>query len=188
MGEEGLHEMYRKLACDYIMTHRDHYEPFIEDETFEEYLEDIAKEGVWAGNIELQAISLALEINILIHRAAGPPTRIESYQSGRWIHLAYQLGNHYNSIRLMGNPTGPAEEIPISLFDAEAVEPARSEERVIDTAIEEVVAEISKMEVAGEAVLRKARPEVYPDDKEPCWCGSKKRYYKCCKPFDTFKS
>jgi len=186
VGDESLHALYRNMACDYILAHRDHYEPFVEDETFEEYLADIAKEGVWAGNIELQALSLALDVNILIHRAAGPPTRIESSMSGRWIHLAYQLGNHYNSIRLMGNSAGPAEEIPTSLFEAEVVEPVRSVAPAKDTTIEEVVAEIAKLDT-GE-VLRNPRPDTMPGEKEPCWCGSKKRYYKCCQPYDTFKT
>lgn len=188
-GEENLHDLYRKFACDYIQAHRDDYEPFVEDETFEEYLEDISQEGVWAGNIELQALSLALDVNIMIHRAVGTPTRIEGSGGGRWLHLAYQLGNHYNSLRLIGNPAGPAEEIPLSLFEAEVIIPQSPPLPAAPVPVSPVppTSETHPVPETAEPMLRHSRPDVYPDDNAKCWCGSKRRYYKCCKPLDTFK-
>lgn len=102
------------------------FEPFVEDETFEEFLEDIRQDGIWAGNIELQALALVLGINIAVHRAVGSCTTIEGSSDGRWVHLAYQLGNHYNSIRWQGD-SGAATEISLQTFQGEVQESVQEE-------------------------------------------------------------
>ena len=58
-GNEKLHRKYRQDAVDYIEQNKDLYAPFIEDdETIDQYLGDIAKDGVWGGQLELTVLSL----------------------------------------------------------------------------------------------------------------------------------
>ncbi|KAF8651638.1 hypothetical protein HU200_063147 [Digitaria exilis] len=56
---EAEHMKYRAMVVDYIVKHREDFEPFIEDEVpFKEYCDSMLKDGTWAGHMELQAASL----------------------------------------------------------------------------------------------------------------------------------
>lgn len=47
------------------------FEPFIEDDVpFDEYCQNMEKDGTWAGHMELQAASLVTRSNICIHRVS----------------------------------------------------------------------------------------------------------------------
>jgi len=49
-GNEKLHRKYREAAVDYMTLNKDDFAPFIEDdETIDQYLDDIAKDGEWGG-------------------------------------------------------------------------------------------------------------------------------------------
>lgn len=49
-GNEKLHRKYRQDAVDYIQLNKEEYAPFIEDdETIDQYLGDMCKDGIWGG-------------------------------------------------------------------------------------------------------------------------------------------
>ena len=49
-GDESLHATYRAQAVDYILQNKEMYMPFIEDdETIEQYCNDMSKDGIWGG-------------------------------------------------------------------------------------------------------------------------------------------
>ena len=49
-GDESLHTTYRAQAVDYILQNKEMYMPFIEDdETIEQYCNDMSKDGIWGG-------------------------------------------------------------------------------------------------------------------------------------------
>ena len=57
-GDEKEHSRYREMVVEYIMQHREDFEPFIENNVnFEEYCESMKKSGTWAGHMEIQAAS-----------------------------------------------------------------------------------------------------------------------------------
>ncbi|CAD6261818.1 unnamed protein product [Miscanthus lutarioriparius] len=101
-GNEEEHMKYRAMVVEYIVKHREEFEPFIEDEVpFEEYCDSMLKDGTWAGHMELQAASLLTRRNICIHMLNSP----------RW---SYHHGEHYNSVRLREDPCqGPAMPVVI---------------------------------------------------------------------------
>ncbi|CAN6250600.1 unnamed protein product [Urochloa humidicola] len=117
-GSEEEHMKYRAMVVDYIVKHREDFEPFIEDEVpFEEYCDSMLKDGTWAGHMELQAASLLTRRNICIHMLNSPRWYINNF-SGReatnMIHLSYHHGEHYNSVRLREDPCqGPAMPVLI---------------------------------------------------------------------------
>lgn len=115
-GNENAHGEYRALAMRLIRENREDFEPFIEDdEPFEAYLRRMSTDAVWGGNMELQALSLALNVNIAIH-IPGSVWEIKNFEGVRAINLSYHLGEHYNSVRLADDDTqAPARPIP-SLF------------------------------------------------------------------------
>ena len=50
VGDEAFHKQYRRNAVAYIRENADLYVHFIEDdETIEEYCDDMAKDGTWGG-------------------------------------------------------------------------------------------------------------------------------------------
>ncbi|KAM0942738.1 putative ubiquitinyl hydrolase 1 [Dioscorea sansibarensis] len=116
-GNEEEHTKYRHMVVQYILNHREEFEPFIEDDVpFDEYCQSMEKDGTWAGHMELQAASLVTRVNICIHRAMSPRWYIRNFQGqeARMIHLSYHGGEHYNSVRLREDSCeGPAREIII---------------------------------------------------------------------------
>lgn len=112
-GNENLHGEYRVLAIDFMRSNSDDFSPFVEDdEPFGDYLKRMSKLGVWGGNMELQALSLVLNVNIKIHRLGEPIWEITNFNRERSIHLSYHDGDHYNSVRLRGD-IGDCEPIII---------------------------------------------------------------------------
>jgi len=104
---------YRKKICDFISQNREDYEPFIEDdETFDGYLKEMRMDGIWGGQLEIQAASLAYMVNITIHQLDTPRWDIINFPGEKTIHLSYHQGSHYASVRLMGDNTTLSKNQP----------------------------------------------------------------------------
>jgi len=53
-GNEKLHRKYRDETIDFIEQHKEDYAPFVEDdETIDQYVNDLRKDGTWGGQIEI---------------------------------------------------------------------------------------------------------------------------------------
>ncbi|KAH9298420.1 hypothetical protein KI387_030102, partial [Taxus chinensis] len=120
-GNEEEHAKYRQMVAEYIMKHREDYEPFVEDDVpFEKYCESMQEDGTWAGHMELQAASLVTQTNICIHRLMSPRWNIHNFDrvGTHTLHLSYHDGEHYNSVRLKKDDGhGPAKLIVIEEDD-----------------------------------------------------------------------
>lgn len=123
-GDEEEYTKYRQMVVEYIMNHREDFEPFVEDDVpFDEYCRSMQEDGTWAGHMELQAASLVTETNICIHRHMSPRWHIRNFNriGTRTLHLSYHDGEHYNSIRLQNDDSlGPAQLIAIEEDDNDA--------------------------------------------------------------------
>jgi len=118
VGDPNSYAVYRRQICDYIRDHRYNYEPFIEDdEPFEEYLVRMRRNATWGGHLEIQACSMLYQVNVVIHQLNQPRWEI-SYQDGRptkTIHLSYHQGEHYSSVRMIGdNSRGTPQTINLN--------------------------------------------------------------------------
>jgi OTU domain-containing protein 6 len=59
----------REVAGEFMQTHQDDFEAFLpEDEPWPTYLASVRSNGVWGGQLEIRALSLALERPIWVHR------------------------------------------------------------------------------------------------------------------------
>lgn len=123
-GDEEEYTKYRQMVVEYIMKHREDFEPFVEDDMpFDEYCRSMQEDGTWAGHMELQAASLVTQTNICIHRHMSPRWHIRNFDriGTRTLHLSYHDGEHYNSIRLQNDDSlGPAQPIVIEEDDNHA--------------------------------------------------------------------
>ncbi|KAM0948505.1 putative ubiquitinyl hydrolase 1 [Dioscorea sansibarensis] len=129
-GNEEQHAKYRHMVVQYILNHREEFEPFIADNVpFDKYCHSMEKHGTWAGHMELQAASLVTGVNICIHRAMSPRWYIRNFQGqeAKMIHLSYHHGKHYNSVRLREDSCeGPPRQIIIKA-DSDISVPSHNE-------------------------------------------------------------
>eukprot|EP01102_Stenamoeba_stenopodia_P009749 TRINITY_DN2887_c0_g1_i1.p1 TRINITY_DN2887_c0_g1~~TRINITY_DN2887_c0_g1_i1.p1 ORF type:complete len:458 (+),score=135.73 TRINITY_DN2887_c0_g1_i1:165-1538(+) len=100
-GAQDKHEHYRARVVSFIKDNREQFEPFIIDMSFDAYCKQMSTLGTWGGNIELQAASLALQVNITVHQLDHPQWQIVNFFEGSYpmINLSYHDGQHYNSLR-----------------------------------------------------------------------------------------
>ena len=104
-GNQANYRKYRQDAMEYMLQNKDDFAPFIEDDlTFDEYVEEMEKDGEWGGNLELQALSMRHGFNVIVHQLDAPVFAIANFDPSvvRTIHLSYHMGEHYNSVRLIG--------------------------------------------------------------------------------------
>lgn len=100
----------RKLTAEFIKQHKQDFLPFMCTESdepmneteFEAYCKKVASTTMWGGQLELRALSQALQCPIKIIQATGPPTMQGETYSGPPLILTYhrhlyRLGEHYNS-------------------------------------------------------------------------------------------
>jgi OTU domain-containing protein 3 len=107
-GDESRHMEYRHHAVDYIRANKDMYVPFIEDdETIEQYCDDMEKDGIWGDQLETNALASCFKFNIIVHRVDTPSmAQVFHEPVGKFptLHLSYHLGEHYNSVRRIDDP------------------------------------------------------------------------------------
>ncbi|RYY33811.1 hypothetical protein EON62_03880, partial [archaeon] len=131
-GQEEEHAELRTRVCNYMADKTDDYAPFMLEEdgfsSFEDYVSHMRGAGEWGGNLELQALSTMLGVNVVVHQAAQPPwvLRTNPHPRARAIHLSYHDGNHYNSVRRLDD-VGRAPARPLdadSVFASEVGAPS----------------------------------------------------------------
>eukprot|EP01117_Protostelium_nocturnum_P006675 TRINITY_DN2402_c0_g1_i1.p1 TRINITY_DN2402_c0_g1~~TRINITY_DN2402_c0_g1_i1.p1 ORF type:complete len:549 (-),score=198.23 TRINITY_DN2402_c0_g1_i1:24-1670(-) len=107
-GHPNSHDDIRQRTVDCIEENREMFEPFIEDDVpFDKYCIDMRKNGEWGGHLELQAMSLICAVNITVHQLDSPRWEINNFgPTARSIHLSYHRGDHYASVRPIGQLTG----------------------------------------------------------------------------------
>ncbi len=105
-GNEHLHTTYRARVCNYMEENPDNFQPFVFDQDYASYLKDMRQDGEWGGNLEIAAISQACDVNITIHQLGQPRWEVKNPNNSkaRGVHLSYHDGQHYSSVRKLGEP------------------------------------------------------------------------------------
>ncbi|KAI9325966.1 hypothetical protein DFJ73DRAFT_632934, partial [Zopfochytrium polystomum] len=104
----------RKLAADHMRAHSDDFLPFLVDDNgdvmseakFEKYCDDVERSATWGGQLEIQAVAMALQREIHVIQMGSPPIVIgEDFRSESRAPLIlsyhrhyFGLGAHYNSV------------------------------------------------------------------------------------------
>ena len=106
-GSSEQHLQYRAKAVNFMRANAVDFQPFVAESAFEfqQYLERIATPNTWGDEPELQALSRALEVNVVIFQSDGKAEIfIENFdQEFACICLSYHGKQHYNLVRLKGN-------------------------------------------------------------------------------------
>ncbi|GMH32338.1 hypothetical protein BSKO_00172 [Bryopsis sp. KO-2023] len=109
---DNSYEELRKLAAEYMRNHKDDFQPFFAmdvegnlETAFEEHCEKVEGTAEWGGEMELRALSHALERAIVVHSVDLPDTTLGEHNLSKkdplrvcFMRHAYRLGNHYNSV------------------------------------------------------------------------------------------
>ena len=134
IGNESQHLDFRKRVCQYMKQNRDEFEPFIaaliddEDENdakakktskkldaFENYIKNLEIPGTYADNASLVAFARLYNLNINIYQLELPIWTINGIKNVnkrcRQLHLSYHNGEHYSSIRRIGDSTNTPTDI-----------------------------------------------------------------------------
>ncbi len=99
-GTEDHHAYLRDLCCDYMEKHEEELAPFLDDsEDYAAYVDHMREDGVWAGNIEIHATSMATHRDVRIHQHKKPSYDLVNHYRDAPLHLFYHYGEHYASVR-----------------------------------------------------------------------------------------
>lgn len=111
-GHTRNHLKYRFETVQYMKEHRNDFEPFVEDDIpFDQHLHNLGQPGTYAGNDAIVAFAKLHELVIVIHQLNTPLWQVKGTDkpNATELHLSYHNGDHYNSVRKIGDNTqGPA--------------------------------------------------------------------------------
>eukprot|EP00914_Ancora_sagittata_P022268 GHVO01044212.1.p1 GENE.GHVO01044212.1~~GHVO01044212.1.p1 ORF type:complete len:646 (+),score=127.30 GHVO01044212.1:209-1939(+) len=118
-GTPDFHCLIRTKCMDHVENRRDHFEPFIPDECFVDYVHRLRQLGEWGDDIEIQAASELYEAIVKIYRIDTTvdqnnnqtiiltPLRTLRESTERantlTIRLGYHGNNHYDSVMAVEN-------------------------------------------------------------------------------------
>jgi OTU domain-containing protein 3 len=107
-GNQNCHAEIRQCICDHIEAKKEFYVDFI---TEKDHVQQMRKDGVYGGNLELVAASRLYKRNIHVYQAGIGFWKIELGESENPIHIAYHHEfEHYSSVR---NLNGPFTGLPM---------------------------------------------------------------------------
>ena len=106
-GNENDYQKYRDICIDYMKSNKEEFQPFIEDDqTIDEYIEEMSKDKEWGGNLEIYLFSKALKVNFYIYIYQHPIYIVKNFDAPKYnIMLTYHDGKHYNSLRKLEEKT-----------------------------------------------------------------------------------
>ncbi|XP_034732475.1 OTU domain-containing protein 3 isoform X2 [Etheostoma cragini] len=112
-GHSRGHLRLRQETVQYMMSHRQDFEPFVEDDIpFAQHLSNLSQPGTFAGNDAIVAFARSQQMKVVIHQLNTPLWEINGAekQACRELHIAYRYGDHYDSVRRTGdNSENPAQ-------------------------------------------------------------------------------
>jgi OTU domain-containing protein 3 len=115
-GQPERHDEIRARTTDFLDQNADGFAPFVVDMPFDRYVNEMRRNGTWGGNLELQAMSVLLDCNIVVHQLSLPRYELLNHtpvDKFRTIHLSYHDGEHYASVRPFGVFSGVPDSIPL---------------------------------------------------------------------------
>lgn len=112
-GHSRGHLRLRQETVQYMQSHRQDFEPFVEDDVpFCKHVLNLSQPGTFAGNDAIVAFARSQQVKVVIHQLNAPLWEINGTEKPicRELHIAYRYGDHYDSVRKIGdNSENPAQ-------------------------------------------------------------------------------
>lgn len=100
-GDDSRHLELRREAVRYMKEHRSDFEPFLgEEESFEEYVKQLAKPCKWAGEDAIIALAMVHQVQIVVHQLDIADIEFSgSKQATEPLHIVFHSERkHYSSV------------------------------------------------------------------------------------------
>lgn len=136
-GHMGNHYRHRQDTTTYMLDHREDFQPFVEDDLpFEKHISELSQSGTYAGNDAIVAFARLHQVTIVIHQPNTPLWQIKGWEtcetlqtteknkkrknynnvpSSHQLHIAYHGGDHYDSVRRLGDTSHIPANIQINV-------------------------------------------------------------------------
>jgi len=127
-GKEDNHSFYRELAISFVSNNKDAFLKFLaESEDINSHVQNMKKDGSWAGHIEILALCACLNVKFCLFMIDKPPLTIgvtnSQASSQKTLNLAYLENLHYASVRKNGDDSKlPAELFQLDIITVECLE------------------------------------------------------------------
>ncbi|XP_061623141.1 OTU domain-containing protein 3 isoform X2 [Phyllopteryx taeniolatus] len=131
-GHSRSHLELRQETVQYMMSHRQDFEPFVEDDIpFTEHLSNLAQPGTFAGNDAIVAFARSQQVKVVIHQLNTPLWEINGTekQMCRELHIAYRYGDHYDSVRRIGDNSESRGQLRIQVSNKQRKEDKRQDKK-----------------------------------------------------------
>lgn len=105
-GHGRNHLKHRHDVVAYMLDHREDFEPFVEDDVpFDKHVKNLNEIGTYAGNDAIVAFARLNKLHVVIHQVNTPCWEIHGTDNpaARELHISYHNGDHYSSIRKIGD-------------------------------------------------------------------------------------
>ncbi|XP_070560699.1 OTU domain-containing protein 3-like [Ptychodera flava] len=105
-GHTRNHLKHRQDTVQYMIDHRNDFEPFVEDDIpFDRHAVLLRKPGTYAGNDAIVAFARLHEVNVIIHQLNAPLWQVHGTEKSKAkeLHISYHNGDHYSSVRKLGD-------------------------------------------------------------------------------------
>lgn len=88
------------LVIDFILSHLEDYKNFLDEHDAEinEFIEQNTALGTWLDHLIISALSLSLNVNLVILNSNASPTICKRSQSIATLYLGHEVGQHYRSL------------------------------------------------------------------------------------------
>lgn len=119
-GHIRNHFRHRQDVVKYMVERKTDFEPFIvDDTTFEKHVSYLRSLGTYAGNDAIVAFARLHQVTVIIHQLNSPFFVIHGLSkpspTTRQLHLAYHNGDHYSSVRRIGDNTESPTSIRLKI-------------------------------------------------------------------------
>ena len=102
-GHQKNHFKHRCDVVEYMVEHKDNFEPFVEDDIpFSRYIAWLRKKGTHAGNDAIVAFAKLHHLNVAVHQLNQPILMMNGAKDStiaQELHIAYYNREHYSSVR-----------------------------------------------------------------------------------------
>ncbi|ELU14639.1 hypothetical protein CAPTEDRAFT_108175 [Capitella teleta] len=116
-GHGRNHLKYRHDVVEFIRKNRADFEPFVEDDVpFDRHISMLSKPGTYAGNDCIVAFARIHGLTVIIHQLDSPLWQVHGdKKDGKQLHISYHNGDHYASIRKVGDKSENPASIKLSV-------------------------------------------------------------------------
>ena len=130
-GKQDYSSEIRALCCEYLKIEKDYYADYITSNNINTYIQIMAKDGVWGGNIELQALSELYNVKIEIYVWSDEPinTLNEDCSSDNTLRQFYRRKNHYDSIKPLTEIHKGIIKVQFGVIEKESLDLARTRQK-----------------------------------------------------------